>query len=361
MCRNYSRIVVDKTIHTRHTSKPSFKTEYTTIPIQILSFIFPSPASIILYIPILSQLLSGGTHMSTSTLLYHPTTYPLPSPRSFRLASPLLLLPRRSSLSLRSLPRSTTARRREARRGRAGGGRRWGAPDAGRWRRRQRWPWGSTPLSLAPPLLSPPQPRRRRRRARSCPHRPAGRPAPGPRAEQGAQQRRRSGSEAGWPLPICDARGGTREGCDGGPAAEASPRADGLLPTSEEQGRRRACGARRRRACGARRRRARGGAEDEASVDLAAPVDLHGAACPLLHMDARWRSPWQRVPAPHPAGARSVAAAASLPCSRTRLLGSERSEVRRPLASGIHDPGPPNPPRRGGLLPPRRRGATRGS
>jgi hypothetical protein len=78
MCRNYSRIVVDKTIHTRHTSKPSFKTEYTTVPIQILSFIFPSPASIILYIPILSQLLSGGTHMSTSTLLYHPTTYPLP-------------------------------------------------------------------------------------------------------------------------------------------------------------------------------------------------------------------------------------------------------------------------------------------
>jgi hypothetical protein len=147
-----------ETIHTRRTSKPTSKRNIPSYSFRFspLYSLLPHPSSFI-------SLLHPNCSPAGPTRQPHPsfiTPPPTPSPTSLL---PPCLSPASSSpalLPLSSLPRSTTARRRGARRGRAGGGQRWGAPGAGRWRRQR--PWGSTPLSLAPPLLSPPQLRRRR-------------------------------------------------------------------------------------------------------------------------------------------------------------------------------------------------------
>jgi hypothetical protein len=90
----------------------SFKTEYVILLIQVISFIFTSLVSIILYTSILSQQLSGGTHTSASP--YH-----LPPPHLARSALPLPGFRRDGELEVAGLP------------------------NAGRWRQIRRRPWGS--------------------------------------------------------------------------------------------------------------------------------------------------------------------------------------------------------------------------
>jgi hypothetical protein len=127
------------TLDHRHSSSSisSFKTEYSVLVINLLSFILNFPALIFFYISPPCQPPARGANMSASPPLFTPT-YPLPPPTS--PAAPMLLLTVPLLLSS-LLRRQCEGRQRwcEGRRWRARGG----SGDDGAWRIRWRRVWRS--------------------------------------------------------------------------------------------------------------------------------------------------------------------------------------------------------------------------